>query len=122
MLTQFLCPRTNMRTDEYGGSFENRSRLPLEIVRQTRQAVGKDFILIFRISLLDLVDNALAFDECVALAQQLQEAGATILNTGTYCTMQQTKPACYSLVGWLCRSMSTLTEHLACDLVICFSI
>lgn len=82
LLTQFLCPRTNQRTDEYGGSFENRARLPLEIVRQTREAVGKDFILIFRISLLDLVDNALAFDECVALAQELQEAGATILNTG----------------------------------------
>lgn len=84
LLTQFLSPRTNLRTDEYGGSFENRARLPLEIVRQTRQAVGKDFILIFRISLLDLVEDALAFDECVALAQQLQDAGATILNTGKY--------------------------------------
>jgi 2,4-dienoyl-CoA reductase (NADPH2) len=82
LLTQFLSPRTNFRTDEYGGSFENRARLPVEIVRQTRQAVGKDFILIFRISLLDLVDDALAFDECVALAQKLQDAGATILNTG----------------------------------------
>lgn len=83
LLTQFLSPRTNHRTDHYGGaSFENRARMPLEIVRQTRQAVGKDFILIFRISLLDLVDNALAFEECVALAQQLQDAGVTILNTG----------------------------------------
>ena len=82
LLTQFLSPRTNLRTDEYGGSFDNRARLALEIVRQTRQAVGKDFILIFRISLLDLVDDALAFDECLALAQQLQDAGATILNTG----------------------------------------
>lgn len=82
LLTQFLCPRTNNRTDEYGGSFENRARMALEIVRQTRQAVGKDFILIFRVSLLDLVDDALAFDECVALAQQLQDAGVTILNTG----------------------------------------
>jgi len=82
LLTQFLSPRTNHRTDEYGGSFENRARLALEIMRQTRQAVGRDFILIFRISLLDLVDDALAFDECVALAQQLQDAGATILNTG----------------------------------------
>ncbi|CAB9500779.1 Metal reductase [Seminavis robusta] len=82
LLTQFLSPRTNQRTDEYGGSFENRARMALEIVRQTRQAVGQDFILIFRISLLDLVDDALAFDECVALAQQLQDAGATILNTG----------------------------------------
>lgn len=84
LLTQFLSPRTNFRTDEYGGSFENRARLALEIVRQTRQAVGNDFILIFRISLLDLVDDALAFDECIALAQQLQDAGVTILNTGTY--------------------------------------
>jgi 2,4-dienoyl-CoA reductase (NADPH2) len=82
LLTQFLSPRTNQRTDDYGGSFENRARLPLEIVRQTRQAVGKDFILIFRISLLDLVKDALAFEECVTLAQQLQDAGVTILNTG----------------------------------------
>jgi len=82
LLTQFLSPRTNLRTDEYGGSFENRARLPLEIVKQTRQAVGKDFILIFRISLLDLVDNAMAFDEAVALAELLQDAGVTILNTG----------------------------------------
>ena len=82
LLSQFFCPRTNLRTDEYGGNLEGRSKLALEIVRQTRQAVGKDFILIFRLSLLDLVEGGLSFDECLTLAQQLQDAGITILNTG----------------------------------------
>mmetsp|Transcript_25646 Transcript_25646/g.42666 ORF Transcript_25646/g.42666 Transcript_25646/m.42666 type:complete len:801 (+) Transcript_25646:163-2565(+) len=82
LLSQFLSPRTNFRTDAYGGSLENRARLPLEILKQTRQACGKDFILIFRLSLLDLVDGGLQWDECVQMAQWIEEAGATILNTG----------------------------------------
>jgi 2,4-dienoyl-CoA reductase (NADPH2) len=82
LLSQFLAPRTNHRTDEYGGSLANRARLPLEIVRQTRQAVGLDFIIIFRLSLLDLVKDGLSFDESVQMAHWLQDAGVTIINTG----------------------------------------
>lgn len=83
LLSQFLSPCTNQRTDEYGGdSIANRARFPLDIIRQTRQAVGDDFIIIFRLSLLDLVPDGIAFDESVALASAIQDAGATILNTG----------------------------------------
>ena len=84
LLSQFLSPRTNHRTDEYGGGdgLENRARLPLEIVQETRQAVGSDFIIIFRLSLLDLVDQGLSFEEAIQVAQQVQSSGATILNTG----------------------------------------
>lgn len=82
LLSQFLAPRTNKRTDDYGGPLANRARLPLEIVNETRQAVGPDFIIIFRLSLLDLVDGGLSFEESVQMAHWLQESGATILNTG----------------------------------------
>ena len=82
LLSQFLAPRTNKRTDDYGGSLPNRARLALDIVQQTRQAVGPDFIIIFRLSLLDLVQDGLSFDEAVQMAHWLQDAGATILNTG----------------------------------------
>ena len=82
LLSQFLSPRTNLRTDHYGGSLENRARLPLEIIQQTRQACGEEFIIIFRLSLLDLVEGGLLWDECVQVAQWVEAAGATILNTG----------------------------------------
>jgi 2,4-dienoyl-CoA reductase (NADPH2) len=82
LLSQFLSPRTNLRTDEYGGSLENRARMPLEIVRQIRGACGEDFIIIFRLSLLDLVEGGLQWDETVQLAQWLEQAGVSILNTG----------------------------------------
>ena len=82
LLAQFLSPRTNFRNDEYGGSLENRARLPLEILKQIRQACGDDFIIIFRLSLLDLVEGGLQWDECVQMAQWIEAGGATILNTG----------------------------------------
>ncbi len=83
LLSQFLCPRTNFRKDEYGGpSLDNRARFPLEIVRQTRLAVGPEFIIIFRLSLLDLVEDGLAWEECLEMAQRVEDAGASILNTG----------------------------------------
>jgi 2,4-dienoyl-CoA reductase (NADPH2) len=83
LLSQFLSPRTNLRTDEFGGSsLENRARMPLSIIAKTRQAVGQDFIIIFRLSLLDLVSDGLLFTESVELAKRVQDAGATILNTG----------------------------------------
>jgi 2,4-dienoyl-CoA reductase (NADPH2) len=81
-LNEFLAPATNHRTDEFGGSLENRTRAPLEVVRRVRQAVGKDFIIMFRISLLDLVHDGQEWAEIVWLAQQLEVAGVDILNTG----------------------------------------
>jgi 2,4-dienoyl-CoA reductase (NADPH2) len=82
LINQFLAERTNRRTDRFGGSVENRQRLPIEIVRSTREAVGKDFIIIYRLSMLDLVDNAQSWDEIVQLAKAIERAGATMINTG----------------------------------------
>ncbi|MBU0587344.1 MAG: NADPH-dependent 2,4-dienoyl-CoA reductase [Gammaproteobacteria bacterium] len=82
LLNQFLCKRTNQRTDDWGGSIENRMRLPLEIVRQVREAVGRKFILMYRISILDLVDGGNSWEEVVQVAQALEQAGVTIFNTG----------------------------------------
>jgi 2,4-dienoyl-CoA reductase (NADPH2) len=82
LLNQFLVERTNHRTDRWGGSVENRQRLPIDIVRRTREAVGKDFIIIYRLSMLDLVDNAQSWDEIVQLAKAIERAGATLINTG----------------------------------------
>jgi len=82
LLSQFLSPATNLRTDDYGGSFANRSRFPLEIVESVRQATGPEFIIIFRISLLDLVEGGTSWEESLALAAALEKAGVTILNTG----------------------------------------
>jgi len=81
-LNQFLCLHTNHRTDRWGGSYENRMRLPVEVVRRVRAAVGDEFIIIYRISLIDLVPNGQSFDEVLHLARAIEDAGATILNTG----------------------------------------
>ena len=81
-LNQFLVTHTNRRTDDWGGDYANRMRLPVEVVRRVRQAVGQDFILIYRISLIDLIPNGSSWDEVVLLAQAIQAAGANLLNTG----------------------------------------
>ncbi|MCW1931593.1 NADPH-dependent 2,4-dienoyl-CoA reductase [Pararhodobacter zhoushanensis] len=81
-LNQFLCLHVNQRTDRWGGSYENRMRLPVEVVKRVREAVGPDFIIIYRISLLDLVPNGQTFDQIIQLAKAIEAAGATILNTG----------------------------------------
>ncbi|ADU49864.1 NADPH-dependent 2,4-dienoyl-CoA reductase [Intrasporangium calvum] len=81
-LNQFLAPRTNQRTDAYGGTPENRRRLPVEVVRAVREAVGPDFIVIYRLSMLDLVPDGQSWEEIVALAKEVEAAGATIINTG----------------------------------------
>lgn len=81
-INQFIVSRTNKRTDDWGGSFENRIRLPLEIVRRVREAVGEGFIIIYRLSMLDLVEDGSTFEEVVALGKAIEEAGATIINTG----------------------------------------
>ena len=82
LINQFICKRTNMRYDEWGGNYENRIRFPLEIVKSIRKAVGEEFIIIFRLSMLDLVEEGSTFDEVVLLAKELEKAGVTIINTG----------------------------------------
>ncbi len=81
-LNQFLVTHTNKRTDRWGGSYENRMRLPIEVVRRVREAVGSDFIIVYRLSMIDLVPNGSTHDEVVQLAQEIEKAGATIINTG----------------------------------------
>ncbi len=82
LINQFLTSRTNRREDEFGGSLENRMRFPVEIVRRTRAAVGRDFIIIYRLSMLDLVDRGQSWEEIVALGKAVAAAGATLVNTG----------------------------------------
>ena len=81
-LNQFLAPRTNQRTDAYGGTPEKRRRLPVDVVRAVREAAGPDFIIIYRLSMLDLVPDGQSWDEIVALAREVEAAGATLINTG----------------------------------------
>lgn len=82
LINQFIVSRTNKRTDEWGGSYENRMKFPTEIVRRVRQAVGKDFIIIYRLSMLDLVEGGSSWQEVVELAHRIEAAGASIINTG----------------------------------------
>ncbi len=81
-INQFLVTHTNKRTDDWGGPYENRMRLAVEIVRRVRQAVGEDFIIIYRLSMIDLVPNGSTWPEVVQLAKAIEAAGATIINTG----------------------------------------
>src|SRR6056300_184372 len=81
-INQFLVKHTNHRTDDWGGSYENRMRLPVEIVRRTRAAVGENFIIMYRLSMIDLIPNGSTHDEVVQLAQAVEQAGATMINTG----------------------------------------
>jgi len=82
LINQFVAARTNRRTDAWGGSFERRMRFPVEIVARLREAVGRDFIVIYRLSMLDLVPDGSTWDEVVTLARAVEKAGATIINTG----------------------------------------
>jgi 2,4-dienoyl-CoA reductase (NADPH2) len=82
LINQFLVERTNRRTDAWGGSVENRQRFPVEIVRRLREAVGREFIVIYRLSMLDLVENGQSWDEIATLAKKIETAGATLINTG----------------------------------------
>ncbi len=81
-INEFLAAQTNQRKDDWGGSYENRMRLPVEIVSRIREKVGRDFIIVFRLSMLDLVPGGSTWDEVVMLAKAIQNAGATIINTG----------------------------------------
>jgi 2,4-dienoyl-CoA reductase (NADPH2) len=82
LINQFIAPRTNHRRDDWGGSFENRIRFPLEIMQKVREKAGKDFIVIFRVSMLDLVENGSTWEEVEQLALAIEAAGATMINTG----------------------------------------
>lgn len=82
LINQFIVAHTNHRSDEWGGSYENRIRFPLEIVRRVRARVGENFIIIYRLSMLDLIDNGSSLEEVVQLAKLIEQAGATLINTG----------------------------------------
>eukprot|EP00667_Euglena_gracilis_P003621 EG_transcript_3632 len=82
LINQFICARTNLRKDKWGGSYENRIRFAIEIVRRVRQAAGKNFIIIYRLSMLDLVEDGSSWEEVLLLAREIEKAGATIINTG----------------------------------------
>ncbi|CAL2058791.1 MULTISPECIES: NADPH-dependent 2,4-dienoyl-CoA reductase [Streptomyces] len=82
LINEFIAARTNHRTDRWGGSYENRMRFPVEIVRRVREAVGEDFIIVYRLSMLDLVPGGSSHAEVVTLAKAVEAAGATIINTG----------------------------------------
>ncbi len=82
LINQFIAKRTNNRTDKWGGEYENRIQFALEIVRRTREEVGKNFIIIYRLSMIDLVEGGSSWDEIVHLAKEIEKAGATIINTG----------------------------------------
>jgi len=82
LINEFVAPRTNHRTDRWGGPFENRIRFGLEVVRAVRERVGREFIVIFRVSMLDLVDDGSTWDEVVGFAKALEKAGVDIINTG----------------------------------------
>lgn len=81
-LNQFLAQRTNQRDDDWGGEYDNRMRLPVEVVRRCREAVGEDFIIIYRLSMLDLVEGGSTTEEIIKLGKAVETAGATIINTG----------------------------------------
>ena len=82
LINEFTAARTNQRDDEWGGTYENRIRFPVEIVRRTREKVGTNFIIIYRLSMLDLVEGGSTLDEVIQLAKAVEAAGASIINTG----------------------------------------
>ena len=82
LINQFIVKKTNKRADNYGGDYANRMRLPIELVKQTREALGNDFIIIYRLSMLDLVEQGSSWEEVVQLGKEIEKAGATIINTG----------------------------------------
>ena len=82
LINQFIVKRTNRRNDQWGGSYQNRIKFPLEIVRRIRKEIGKEFIIIFRLSMLDLVEGGSTWEEVVQLAKELEKVGVNIINTG----------------------------------------
>jgi 2,4-dienoyl-CoA reductase (NADPH2) len=97
LISTFLVRRTNLRTDRWGGSWANRMRLPVEVVRRVRAAVGPDFILIFRIPAMDMLEDGLSWDEVVSLGQAVEAAGATIVSTH-FCWHESPVPTIATMV------------------------
>jgi len=97
LISTFLVQKTNLRTDRWGGTWENRMRFPVEIVRRTRAAVGDDFILIFRISAMDMLEEGLSWDEVVSLGKAIEAAGANIISTH-FCWHEATVPTIATMV------------------------
>ena len=82
LINQFLVKHTNKRTDSWGGSYNNRIKFPIEIVKRVREKVGKNFLIIYRLSIIDLIPNGSSWEEVIILAKEIEKAGANILNSG----------------------------------------
>ena len=82
LINQFIAKKTNRRIDKWGGAYENRIKLPIELVKEVREGVGEEFIIIYRLSMLDLIEKGSSWEEVVYLAKEIEKAGATIINTG----------------------------------------
>ena len=82
LINQFIVEKTNRRTDDWGGSYKNRIKLPIELVKKVREGVGENFIIIYRLSMLDLIEKGSSWEEVVQLAKEIEKAGATLINTG----------------------------------------
>jgi len=118
LLSTFLVEKTNLRTDEWGGSFENRMRFPVEVVRRVRAAVGPEFILIFRIAAMDMLDGGMAWDEVVTLAKAIEQAGATIMSTH-FCWHESQVPTIATMVPRAAFAQVTgrIRKHLSIPMI-----
>ena len=121
-INQFLCTATNKRTDRWGGSFENRMQLPVEIVRRVRAAVGQDFIIIYRLSMLDLIPDGQSWEEVLMLGKAVAENGASIINTGIGWHESRVPTIATSVprgaFAWVSKKMRVaLHEHLSIPIV-----
>lgn len=118
LLSTFLVEKTNLRTDEYGGNFENRMRFPVEVIRRVREAVGPDFILIFRIAAMDMLQGGMAWDEVVALAKAVEAAGVNIMSTH-FCWHEAQVPTIATMVPRAAFAQVTgrLRKHLTIPLI-----
>ena len=118
LLNQFVAPLTNKRNDEWGGSFENRIRLPLEITRRIRAAVGDDFIITYRQPVIELVPDGSKLEELIAIARKVEEAGADILNThvGWHQARIPTVASCVPRAAWT-DFIAKIRPHLNIPLV-----
>jgi 2,4-dienoyl-CoA reductase (NADPH2) len=118
LISTFLVRKTNLRTDRWGGSWENRMRFPVEIVRRVREAVGPQFILVFRISAMDMLDEGLAWEEVVSLGQAIEAAGANIISTH-FCWHEAPVPTIATMVPRAAFAQVTgrLRKHLKVPMI-----
>ena len=118
LLSTFLVEKTNLRTDQWGGSFENRMRFPVEVIRRVRETVGPDFIVIFRIAAMDMLEGGMAWDEVVTLAKAVEAAGATIMSTH-FCWHEAQVPTIATMVPRAAFASVTgrLRKHLKIPMI-----